>query len=309
METISCNLCGNNETKTFYRNNMWHIVQCKKCGLRYLNPRPSLLEVQDLYRNEYFNHYPMEHEKIGYFSLPEKYGWESYKCVEVIERYLETKGSLLELGCACGFGLAIAKKKGWKVQGVDISQEAAEYGHNRFNLNILVGSLESVALPNDTFDGVIALQTLEHLPNPLNTLKEIRRVLKRRGMAIISVPNISSIDTRLSHKTFMHLLQPPYHFYHFTPDTIKKMANKAGFRIVKIEYTPPAFYNQLPRLMVKINDFVFKNKTPLIQSAQNDVPETQEDIKFSRLRKIKNLLGSVPARLFPGWQITIYLTK
>jgi len=63
MEYVCCNQCNSNETKDLFSINSstfgefqeFRVVQCRKCGLAYLNPRPPEQKILDMYRNEYYD--------------------------------------------------------------------------------------------------------------------------------------------------------------------------------------------------------------------------------------------------------------
>jgi len=54
MEYVNCNLCGSNEYKLFKEINGYRLVKCKRCGLVYLNPRPTQQEMKDKYSVHYY---------------------------------------------------------------------------------------------------------------------------------------------------------------------------------------------------------------------------------------------------------------
>ena len=71
---------------------------------------------------------------------------------------------------------------------------------------------------------------MEHLPNPITTLLEIRRILKSDGTLIIAVPNIGGFTARLT-KNCWFGLDVPRHLFHFTPETLKRSLHQTGFSI------------------------------------------------------------------------------
>src|SRR5687768_5039605 len=116
-ETVSCNLCGADETKPLFTlrdyrlqvdDEEWSAVQCRQCGLGYLNPRPTLEEVARYYPGAYFadrGSHVGRYERLAAF-VP---GGE---------------GSLLDVGTARGDFLALMANRGWKVAGIEPAAEA-----------------------------------------------------------------------------------------------------------------------------------------------------------------------------------------
>ncbi|GAI03857.1 unnamed protein product, partial [marine sediment metagenome] len=104
------------------------------------------------------------------------------------------------------------------------------------------GTLEESKFPDEFFNTVILSQVLEHLPSPRASLREIFRILKPGGKVFIYCPNASSYLRKLFGK-YWHGWHIPFHFYAFTQQTIKKLAESAGFKIEDIfTVTPDNFF-------------------------------------------------------------------
>jgi SAM-dependent methyltransferase len=77
---------------------------------------------------------------------------------------------------------------------------------------------------------------IEHLPNPKETLQEIKRILRKDGLLLITTPNFDSINAKIFKENWFPL-EIPRHLYLFTPVTLKKLLNSVGgFRLNKIKY-------------------------------------------------------------------------
>ena len=88
---------------------------------------------------------------------------------------------------------------------------------------------------NDTFDIATLWHTLEHLPNPLENLEEIRRILKCGGLLFIEVPNINFLENYFFRLFgIANYLFFKEHLVHFTPKTLKGMVIKAGFVVKEL---------------------------------------------------------------------------
>ena len=106
---------------------------------------------------------------------------------------------------------------------MDISKAAAEFGREKFGLNIQVGVLEDNDFSNGYFDVVVMWHLLEHLPKPFDSLKEVNRLLKIGGVIGLEVPNVSGLLWRLSKGKWKGGLHPKYHRYHFSVKTLTNM--------------------------------------------------------------------------------------
>lgn len=166
---------------------------------------------------------------------------------------------LLELGPGTGALLLELKKRGFRVEGLDINLALIK----KTGLDIKKGDLnKGIPFKSSTFDVVVALEVLEHTFNPFFVMKEIKRVLKKGGYAIISMPN----DYSLSHKlSFLFLKQPKEfdiygHHYSLGIDAIKFLISKE----LKIEqeiyclyFRKFTFLNPIAKFLVKLNKNLF----------------------------------------------------
>ncbi len=86
---------------------------------------------------------------------------------------------------------------------------------------------------------------LEHVPDPIAVLREARRILKKDGRAVARVPNFHSLS-RMIFGSRWAPLEPPRHFYHFTPHTLEAVARKSGFGKVVVSFVPssPKYFVQ-----------------------------------------------------------------
>ena len=246
LEHISCNLCGSDDFKTLYRINGTTVVKCRKCNLIFVNPRMSQESLVQVYENDYF------HRKVYEPNSKEFYGYVDYlsdrtniiKTFERVFRHIEnykTKGKLLDVGCAFGFFLDLARKKGWDAVGTELSSRGCSYARDKLNLFVHQNTLSGVVLSPEDFDLVTMFDVIEHLPDPLAGLCKINRSMKRDGLLAVTTADADSLLARILGPKLEDVRRINEHLYIFSRKTIKDMLEKAGFRVLKIKTTGKFF--------------------------------------------------------------------
>jgi ubiquinone/menaquinone biosynthesis C-methylase UbiE len=137
-------------------------------------------------------------------------------------------GELLDVGCGNGSFLATMQRLGWKVVGVEPDAKSAKIAKQQFNLPVIISALEEVKFPPHSFDCVTSHQTIEHMYQPMEFLKESLRILKPGGKLVITTPNLPSLGHRIFRRCWRGL-EPPRHFYLFSPQALRKSVEKVGF--------------------------------------------------------------------------------
>lgn len=225
----------------FSREDGKEIVRCKECGICFLFPIPTREEIERWYTDP------------AYFSSKSKIGYQDYLLEQAQDdstgngawarrlSWIEAtrkKGKLLDVGSAMGHFLHAARKRGWEVEGVDLSPSACQYARESFGIRTHHGTLLSGNFMADSFDLVTLWETLEHLPDPLSSLREVSRVLKPGGEVWLSTPNFQAFA--LEGKKWIVLYRAWEHLYYFTPDFLVRLLRLAGFRKIRwLTSTPP----------------------------------------------------------------------
>jgi 2-polyprenyl-3-methyl-5-hydroxy-6-metoxy-1,4-benzoquinol methylase len=145
----------------------------------------------------------------------------------------QAPGRLLDFGCGNGAFLEQMAQQGWQVTGIDVivPEELARRAAGRFP--VLAGSLPHADLAPRTFDVITMWQSLEHVHDPLAVLHEARRLLVPGGQLLISVPNLASASFGWFGANWFGL-DLPRHLTHFTPTTLHRMLQRAGFHVSSI---------------------------------------------------------------------------
>jgi SAM-dependent methyltransferase len=130
-------------------------------------------------------------------------------------------GKILDIGCGNGTELYKLKAMRWEAHGVEMDGPASERARSK-GILVFTGDLLEARYPDQFFHVVRMSFVLEHLPNPRETLREIRRILAPRGRIYISVQNARSLHYRLFGPRWFSL-DVPRHLFTFTPATIERL--------------------------------------------------------------------------------------
>ena len=159
-------------------------------------------------------------------------------------------GRLLDVGCGTGRYLMTMAAAGWQVEGVDLSPAAVRVCREA-GLVVHHGTLPSVALEATSFDAVTLRATLEHVPSPLTTLRAARALLRPGGRLMIIVPNFGSLAVAWFGSACFGL-GLPWHLTHFTPYTLTRFLDKAGFAVEALrQRARPTFTRHSYRWLAK----------------------------------------------------------
>lgn len=163
------------------------------------------------------------------------------------------KKIILDMGCGEGYGSYLLAEAGAKVIGIDISEEAVRHARDKYvreNLSYRVMDVTHLDFVDDTFDIVVSFQVIEHLNNALRFLKEIKRVLKKDGYAIISTPNKSLCNGHATGK--YHVKE--YHYNEFI-DLLNTHLGKVEYYGIHLKGRKDSYKLWLLDLMLKLDIF------------------------------------------------------
>jgi 2-polyprenyl-3-methyl-5-hydroxy-6-metoxy-1,4-benzoquinol methylase len=157
--------------------------------------------------------------------------------LKLIKRLNGNPGTLLDYGCGTGDFLELAQKTGWNVQGIEPSGQARHIAETKTGSNIQhPNELESI--PSNSFDVITLWHVLEHVPNLMETVNELKRVLKPGGYLILALPNFNSRDARQYSERWA-AYDVPRHLWHFSKKGVEHLAAQSDFEIK--EHLPMRF--------------------------------------------------------------------
>jgi len=283
MESVICDLCNSDQSEVVTRqrdlllevtNDEFTIVKCCRCGLVYLNPRPSKELLSSYYPTVYYpplqakvrTQFQQQAKKVSAqikrWVLEDYYGYPSTVSAgwsRIVRRILlwpdktlrelrgrhplpwRGEGKVLDVGCGVGGKLKTLQDQGWEPYGIEISKVAAAHARELVTGNIHTGTLESAPFPPQSFDLILMSHSLEHLPSPVAALRLVHRLLNGDGLLVVSVPNVDSLEFKLFGRWWFPL-DPPRHFYHFDKYSLSGIFAQAGFRLQRVRTSISAIF-------------------------------------------------------------------
>lgn len=218
---------------------------------------------------------------------------------------------VLDIACGEGYGSNLIAEKAEKVYGVDIAEDAIAHASKNYagnNLNFLKGSVTSIPLEESTIDIIICFETIEHITEHDEMMKEFKRVLKEDGILLMSTPAKENYES-LNHNNPFHLKElsgeefkilckkyfktialykqryiEASFFYHEETD-IKEITEYEGSfeAVIKNDFTQKYYYN----IVVCSNSFIPSLKTSFFNAHQFNNSYRQDVIKRVK-SKIEN---------------------
>ncbi|HEX3629484.1 MAG TPA: class I SAM-dependent methyltransferase [Candidatus Dormibacteraeota bacterium] len=224
-----CPVCGDDRRVPVVEQNRRQVVRCARCRQQYVWPVPSQTELAAIYDRSY---YCGGHEALGfsdYDALAAARKRMFLGHLHRVEPY--TRGRrVLDVGCATGDFLAVAQRQGWEAIGVDPSparEQATAAG-----LPIVGHTLDDAEVSEQSLDLITFWDVLEHLPDPVRTLRRAASLLTPDGIVAATVPNAGSAVARISGRRWFGYKTAGEHLQFFTAATIRRSFEAAGFDVL-----------------------------------------------------------------------------
>lgn len=244
---IACNACGADAFKVFNSVGNWDIGKCTVCNLVYVNPIPVFEPSKEFSQISLeFQYTQYMHKRIPAGVIAFEHEQLQFQVSEVVRLMGQQPDAFrfLDLGCGSGVSVKAATDLGWQATGIDLDPELIQAGREQFDVDLRCSQLLDNDLGDNSVHFVRLRDVIEHLPNPYEVLLEAMRVLVPGGIVLITSPNqeglISSMRFFLKGKVDrVATVTPPHHLHGFTPQTLKRIVDRTGFKYHQVFTTSP----------------------------------------------------------------------
>jgi SAM-dependent methyltransferase len=229
--TELCPLCGQAGAQEWLRapdrfhgrQQSYALARCPACSLAWLSqpPRPAEMHL----------HYTEAYHKLISGAGDDPKRWNERKAD--LAQYKQS-GTLLDLGCSSGSFLDSMRSRSWRLYGVEMSPDEARTAEERTGAQVFVGNVVDAPFAAGSFDVITCFDVLEHLYEPQRVMAKVAQWLKPGGVFYVQVPNIDSAEAHVF-GTYWHGLELPRHLFHYSPASLKFLAESAGLQGVWLE--------------------------------------------------------------------------
>ena len=164
-------------------------------------------------------------------AFPDGNFYDHFRIYHFASQFVQGR-TVLDVGCGTGYGTHYMLQKGARLAiGIDNSTEAIRYAktHRIQHLEYRWMDAQQMTFPDASFDVVVSVDNLEHLPDPARNIMEIRRVLRPSGILILSTPNKELSSPGLAGTT------NPFHFREFYFEELERLLRGSFRHLLVIE--------------------------------------------------------------------------
>lgn len=225
----TCPIAHTDNTEFLFSKDNMDIVRNKDSGLIYINPIFDAQKYNEIYQSQEYQEILDKLQLTSHDYRRQRFGTER---VDFFEKYHDPKlpKTYMDIGCSTGFILEEAQSRGWKVKGIELAHNAAQFGRDR-GLDVIETPLEECKF-DQKFSAISMFDVLEHLAKPDEATKIVHDLLEPGGMFYIYVPNWDAATRTLMGDQETHFIWPTHHLTYFTPETLKLFLETYGFEVV-----------------------------------------------------------------------------
>lgn len=235
MTPRRCDVCGGPLAARWAADEPFNVYDCRDCGLGHTWPFPEEANGGEVFADD-----------DGHYERQFATGRELWRifALNLLERIppVHRKGRILDVGAGVGFFVELAAEQGASAYGIDRAPAAGRVAR-RHGVDVRTCELEEVM--DDDFDVVVMTHVLEHVPDPVNFLREAARRLRAGGVLVINVPVSKALMPRLLGRRW-YGYQPTQHVHQFSRRSLRQVARRAGLEPLSLSSESLHYTNESP---------------------------------------------------------------
>lgn len=248
-------MCRSRERQHNLSNKSFTFSECRSCKVVYQSHRPVENDIAIFYPNDYGPYQVSGRLKLRPSKAPGRLGRLTCDAiVRVAQRinnalirrhpdplpaalndvYSPTRPRqvLLDFGCGSEAFLNQARDRGWKTIGIDFVPSVVEAVRLAGHEALLVTPKMWDDISDQSVDAIRMNHVVEHLYDPVETLTQLRRILRPGGRLHAATPNAKSLTFRLLRRNWFPL-ECPRHVVLYTPKSLRRLLTRVGFESVQ----------------------------------------------------------------------------
>lgn len=249
-KTYPCPVCGSEKTKEWYPANIdlkdlsftyefkpghqktFRVVRCYNCTHAFCSPLPK--NIYKYYKDVVDNEY-LRHSQTNTLT--------ARAVLKTIHQYMPS-GNLLDVGCATGDFLNVAKKFGYSAEGLELSEWSSEIARKK-GIHVYDKQLKLLTKKlSGRYDIITMWGVIEHFENPSKEMQYINRLLKPNGILVLWTGDVNGVMSHLLGRRWWYW--QGQHIQYFTHSSLNYLAMKCGFEhILTKRYPIAATYDQI----------------------------------------------------------------
>lgn len=252
--SVACPACGRRKYQRWFSKDGFDFVRCTRCQTAFINPRPTLAILENFYTTAR----SIKHWNDAIFPASEQvrrrtiFKPRALRVVQMCKKYGVGERLLIDVGA--GFGTFCEEMQRLhyftRVVAIEPAPGLAQTCRQK-GVEVIEAPVEATKISGA--DVITNFELIEHLFDPKEFLTACARSLRRKGLLILTTPNIQGFDiTTLGNKS--DHLAGPNHLNYFHPQSLKLLAETCGFRVLEIT-TPGKLDAEVVRNKVLANKF------------------------------------------------------
>jgi 2-polyprenyl-3-methyl-5-hydroxy-6-metoxy-1,4-benzoquinol methylase len=229
----SCPVCSSTETTVFTEKEGISHFECSNCHCCYPEYIPN--DVNDIYSDdEYVNEFNgIDSNREEYKKT--RFGKERLNLIKSRIGTLQGK-SIMDIGCGTGWFLDLCKENGMDCWGQELGTELAKQTSKRLNIEVISLPVNEIITKDNSFDVIVMFDLIEHLTEPVDFVKHLKRLLKKDGIMLILTPNFDSFGIKKL-RSNSSLVMPTDHLCIFSEKSVKILSDLVGMNLEYLAFS------------------------------------------------------------------------